>query len=745
MIIALLVAVYTLSSPCAVSSEVILSPSALPASPTRLPLMIVAIGCIITVFIGYQMDFHQPVSRADSVIKISVMLLITVMLAVFIYKFLRSQQLNTQIQIDIQQKQRLRHIIDAVPCGILMIDTHGRIRELNEGLCVLLGYDRLSLLGESLTTILPDRYLQNRPNLIAELIKQAHDQPDGVNVSFKAVCQTGNELAVSVDFKEMQDGNELTLIASLVDISERRQHERQLQEAVAAAEAAARSKADFLANMSHEIRTPMNGIIGMTAIALETELTQVQREYLTMVQDSANYLLHLINDILDFSKMEAGKLQLSPIDFQIRDFLKKRLKILQATAQQKNLSFVIEVDQSVPDWLHGDPDRWIQVVINFVSNAIKFTEHGGITIAIKIVETRDDNLLLYCNVKDTGLGITQEAQQHIFDAFTQADNSTSRRYGGSGLGLSICRQLMDLMGGRIWVDSQPGQGSQFQLLVPFTRVATSSQMAEELAELDNILVGKKSARALNVLLAEDHPVNQKIAVEILKNRGHHITLAEDGQQALEHYAKKRYDLILMDVQMPGMDGESATAAIRLLERETGTHVRIIGLTAHALVGDKERLINIGMDGYLAKPFMPKELIAIVESFSADNQPMSAPVNLISVDNIQNLPVFNREEALERAMGQLPFLKKISSVFIDNLPAMRAQLQAAIDGNDEIELGRAAHRIKGAVANFSAPACVAVAKQLEDAALTANWREIAILINNWDSQVEKLVKLLKELD
>jgi PAS domain S-box-containing protein len=841
--------------------------------------------------------FSSQLNAPEIYLTVIAMLLITLMLSGFFYQLFNTQQRDIQIRVDQQKRLRLRTIIDAVPCGILVMDSYGRMREVNEGLCVMLGYDRDSLLEQSLKIILPERYLQNRPHLIAELLQQAHDQPEGANIVFKALCQTGAELPVSVDFKQMHDGKEITLIATWIDVSERRKQERQLREyaelqramlanagyaiiafdenglitvfnpaaekmlgfsaqevvgkqtvfmfhdenevyarteqlskelqetiavgfetlvikakmgladvnewtyirqdgsrfpvlltvscllqengeilgflgiaadlteqkrveeqyllAVEAAEAAALTKSEFLANMSHEIRTPMNGIVGMTAITLETQLSPVQREYLTLVQDSANYLLQLINDILDFSKMESGKLKLSPIDFQIRDFIKKRLKVLEEMAKQKQIELLVEVNEAVPNWLHGDPDRWMQVLINFISNAIKFTKTGSVKLVINIAESESsfpdlkDKIMLHCNVIDTGIGIPLIAQQQIFEAFSQADASITRRFGGTGLGLSICKQINDLMGGRILVESEPGVGSQFQFFVPFERASIEGQMAEELAELDQVLAANKAVRPLNVLLAEDHPVNQKIVIEILTYRGHRVSLAENGYQVLELYAQNVFDLILMDIQMPGMDGETATTAIRLLERETGTHVRIIGLTAHALVGDKERLLKIGMDGYLSKPFMPQELIQQVEIYTntedSSSAGMSEAMPISSVDIVPELPIFDRQEALDRAMGDVNFLKKLSALFIETLPEMRNDLQKAVDQLDALSVEHVAHRIKGSVANFSAAACVDVAKKIEYAAEAKDWPAIQDLIQQWDQQIALLVNLLKQLD
>lgn len=700
-------------------------------------------------FIGLP-GFAKNAGMMDINLIIFLMLLITVMIAAVVFQVIKNKKSQQKSLFEQQQQQYLyqmmddlHQIMDAAPCGILIMDHRGLIREVNKGLCSLLGYSRESLLKKSINAILPERYLRNNPELISDLLRQAEDQDEGVSIKFKAIHQNGHEFPVLASFRKMLRGKERTLITSWIDISEQTKQEHQLKEAAEAAKAAAKSKSEFLANMSHEIRTPMNGIIGMTALALDTHLTELQRDYLKMVQDSANYLLQLINDILDFSKMDSGKLKLSAIDFQIRDFVDNRLKLLKNSIEQKNLLFNLEVSPDVPQWLHGDPDRWIQIVINFVSNALKFTQQGSITVKIDVIEQpnqSDETILLYCGVKDTGIGIPEAAQKHIFDAFTQADNSITRRYGGSGLGLSICRQVVELMNGRIWVDSRVGEGSHFQFSVLFNRVADENLAAAQLTELVGQDNYQQAEKPLTILLAEDHPVNQKIVMETLSRRGHQLTLAENGHQALERYAEHKFDLILMDVQMPGMDGETATTAIRLLERESAAHVRIIGLTAHALVGDKERLLNVGMDDYLSKPFMPQELIRKVEQSSR----LPDLENRSDLEASGSLPIFNRQEALERALGELPLLKKLANLFVDNLPAMRADLLQAMEKQDAEAMARAAHFFKGSAGNFSAQACVVIAQQMEQACEAVDWSSLQKLMAEWELQVNRLIKELQNL-
>jgi two-component system sensor histidine kinase/response regulator len=505
-------------------------------------------------------------------------------------------------------------ILTTIDDGICGVDLNGTITFINPAGADILGVSPATLLGEPIDSLF-NRHIR------ATQIHQPHFRQ---SQELYYTDQSGHQRWLELCIKPiLQDQATISYVIRYRDIGQYKQTEADLQKAKDLAIEASRLKSEFLANMSHEIRTPLNGIIGLTQLTLDTPLNEEQSKNLQMVLKSSDLLLALINDILDFSKIEAGKLSLEATPFSLEEELSTLIALSQRQAEDKGLVFTYQCQGELPPTLVGDPTRLKQVMLNLLSNAIKFTSHGQIGCAIELQPISSQHITLKFKVTDTGIGIPQDKLAMIFDPFTQADRSMTRKFGGTGLGLAITSHLLSLMDSRLAVSSQVGHGScfEFTLTLPVAQPQPQTQTQTQITPQKSALVCEKNecsptcptTRALNILVVEDNRINQVLATKILEKQGHLVTIAQDGQEAIDQWQGHQqrhtpFDVILMDIQMPVMDGLTATRQIRLAEtKQHQKRTAIVALTANAYDEERQKCMDVGMDGFLAKPFNAESL------------------------------------------------------------------------------------------------------------------------------------------
>ncbi|MEN6497104.1 MAG: PAS domain-containing protein [Thermoguttaceae bacterium] len=517
----------------------------------------------------------------------------------------------------------------------------------------------------------------------------------------------------------------------------------------AEAQAASEAKSRFLAHVSHELRTPMNAILGMTELALEENLATVVRDYIAMAHQSADSLLALLNEILDFSRIESGHFALEPAPFRLREALAEAKKTLTVRAQEKGLALECDVPDEVPNALVGDALRLRQILVNLVGNAIKFTDHGHVAIRARVESQSAAEVRLRFDVEDTGIGIAREQQTQIFAPFVQADSSTTRRQGGTGLGLAIVSSLVQLMGGRVWLESEPGRGSTFSFTAVFV---PSTEAALPPADARPAAPRGPAQRPLRVLLAEDTPANQMLVTHILQKRGHAVEVADNGQTALQRLGQANFDVVLMNVQMPAMDGFQATAAIRSLPDPHRARVPIIAMTAHAMKGDADRCLAAGMDAYLSKPIKGEELIALVERLATRvegearqgragrAEPEEAPPSPDASGEPEEL--FNPDEGIRLCFGKRELFLEMVGAFFGEADALVGQIREALGHGDLAAVGRIAHRLKGTVVYLGAHPATNATRRVERLASSGAASALPEAINDLETQLGLLKGALR---
>ncbi|MDH3599978.1 MAG: GAF domain-containing protein [Candidatus Tectomicrobia bacterium] len=649
---------------------------------------------------------------------------------------------------------------------IITTDENGRVTYLSPAAEKLLGYNA----SETLGTPIAHYYRRGRPEARAVMRRlKTAGHIKSYETSFRA--SDGAWIDFSVSMSVLRDVNN-TMIGTLgigKDITEHKRAEADLQRAKECAEAASQSKSEFLANMSHEIRTPMNGVIGMTELLLSTSLTAVQQEYADTVRHSATSLLNIINDILDFSKIEAGKLTLQPDLFSIRSMLKNTLKPLTLRANEKHIRLLYDVHPDVPDALIGDTGRLCQILVNLVGNGIKFTAEGDVTVRVALQSMTAPEVTLHFAVGDTGIGIDPAKHGDVFEAFTQADSSTTRQYGGTGLGLAITRQLVGMMQGELRVESELGQGSIFHFTARFGAAPQVSNggaspaagylAAESGSEYPDAaspqISPTLSSSPLYILLAEDNVVNQKVAMALLHRRGHKVMVVSNGKEALEALHQETFDLVLMDVQMPEMGGLKAVELLRERERENGQHIPVIAMTAHAMQGDRERCLTAGMDDYLSKPIQTQTLFSAIErAVRLESTPMAPGLDIPS-DNTDRCSddlcdptpanlIFDRDALLEQLGYDYALLLEIIELFRADLRRWLDKMQQAMSEADTEVLMDTAHTLKGALGGLCARSGMSAAFELEQAGKTEDPAAIHCAYQLLEKELDQLLPLLSAL-
>jgi PAS domain S-box-containing protein len=594
-----------------------------------------------------------------------------------------------------RSEERLRAIMDATPDCIFCVDGTGRAVDVNQAVETVLGYRRDDIIGRRpVDIVIPERF---RPGLEVGLRRyvEAGEVPDGkARHEMRAVRADGSEFFCEVTIAAARSSGRHMVVACLRDVTVRKQREYELRQAKEAAEIADRAKSDFIARMSHEIRTPMNAVIGLSSLLVDTPLDAVQKQHVELIEKSATHLLSLINDILDFSRLDAGRSDLEVRPLDVQDLVQGAVAVARSLPGAARLRIASELAPDVPPRLEGDARRLNQILLNLLGNPVKFTDGGAVTLSCRLAERHAGSVRLRFAVEDTGIGISPEMRSRLFMPFEQGAEAAVRQASGTGLGLAICRQLVESMGGAIGVDSTPGAGSTFWFELDFDVAATDVAAAA--------LPDARIHRHLSVLAAEDVPSHQILVRALLEKMGHRVEIVADGSAALAAAKTSRFDLVMMNVWMPVMDGLAAIRAIRALDGPAAA-VPIVALTSFGQPEDKARALAAGADDCLAKPIRPLELAAVIERATGRTMPVVPAVE-------EDMDLVTLEE-LRQSVGEEAFARLLMRFRQDADESLR-ELDAAAQAHDPSRLRKAAHRLAGLFGQFGASRAAEAAAAVE---------------------------------
>ncbi|MER2998289.1 PAS domain S-box protein [Pontibacter populi] len=630
-------------------------------------------------------------------------------------------------------EKKYRDLINYSQAYICAHDMEGTILSVNPYLLNVLGYTEEEMVGNQLRSFFPEAHREN--------FNQYIDKFKNSNNVEGVLCILNKEKQERYlyyqNYKVEEPGIPAYIIGLAQDITDRLETEQELKRAKEAAEESAKVKENFLANMSHEIRTPMNGILGMAGLMQKTNLDDAQNNFLKIIRQSAENLLVVINDILDVAKIEAGKLDLEQIPFHLGDAIRNTFQTLTYKAEEKEIGYSFEAYHEQCPVVIGDPYRLNQVLLNLLNNAIKFTDEGSVTLKCRLLKETIDNLTLEVEVADTGIGIPENKLDIIFDGFTQAYSSITRKYGGSGLGLSICKNLVEMQGGNIWVESEEGKGSSFKFTLTYDKAKDNQRVNDNNAEIDF-----DSLEPLHVLIAEDNEINIFLAQSILEGWNFTVDVAQNGSEAVKMAVANTYDVILMDIQMPEMSGIDATLAIRANPDKKIADVPIIALTANAFKGDAERYLAAGMNDYISKPFQEDSLYLKIFALVPDKvkkRPIKSAAQQIAPAIVEQ-PLYDLQPLQKLARGNQAFINRTIQLFIQTIPETVTTLKNCEQQQDWAGVSAAAHKLKSTIDTLRIEQLQPVVRQIEmDAKKSINLKQVSDQIAFVDEHIKLIIK------